>query len=98
MYARALPKGLSIDTVIELGEDKFKTIIQSIGLANTKAKNIYKLSQILKLKHASKVPKSREDLESLPGVGRKTANVILGELFSKPTLAVDTHVLELVFV
>ena len=71
---------------------KIKRMIKSIGLFNTKAKNIYNLSKILIAKYQSKVPNNFEDLISLPGVGRKTANVVLNAAFNKPTIAVDTHV------
>jgi endonuclease III len=84
--------GLTVDHVIEMGEKGFLEKIRRIGLAPTKAKNSVKLSQILKNKFNGEIPTTREDLESLPGVGRKTASVILGEIFREPTLAVDTHV------
>jgi endonuclease-3 len=67
-------------------------MIKSIGLFNTKAKNLYNLSKILIEKYQSKVPNNFEDLINLPGVGRKTANVVLNAAFNKPTIAVDTHV------
>lgn len=75
-----------------LGEKKLKALIQSIGLYNTKAKNILKTCEILVRDYASCVPHQRADLERLPGVGRKTANVILNTAFGQPTLAVDTHI------
>lgn len=84
--------GLTPDDVIALGEKGFLEKIRRIGLAPTKAKNSVKLSQIIKQTFSGKIPTTREDLESLPGVGRKTASVILGEIFKEPTLAVDTHV------
>jgi endonuclease-3 len=84
--------GLTVDDVIALGEKGFLEKIRRIGLAPTKAKNSVKLSQIIKDKFNGEIPTTREDLESLPGVGRKTASVILGEIFREPTLAVDTHV------
>lgn len=74
------------------GEAKLLEKIRQIGLAPTKAKNLIKLSQILMAEHGGNVPRSRQDLEALPGVGRKTASVILGEIYNEPTLAVDTHV------
>jgi endonuclease-3 len=77
---------------IDLGINKIKKLIKSIGLFNTKAKNIYHLSKILLDKHQGKVPDKFEELILLPGVGRKTANVVLNALFNKPTIAVDTHV------
>jgi endonuclease III len=75
-----------------LGAAKIKKMIKSIGLFNMKAKNLYNLSKILVEKYQSKVPNSFEDLINLPGVGRKTANVVLNAAFNKPTIAVDTHV------
>jgi endonuclease-3 len=77
---------------IDLGINKIKKLIKSIGLFNTKAKNIYHLSKILLDKHQGKVPEKFEELILLPGVGRKTANVVLNAVFNKPTIAVDTHV------
>jgi endonuclease-3 len=77
---------------LRLGEYKIRNLIKSIGLFNNKAKNIYNLSKILISEHKSKVPNNFEDLIRLPGVGRKTANVVLNEAFNKPTIAVDTHV------
>jgi endonuclease-3 len=76
----------------DLGIYKIKNLIKNIGLFNNKAKNIYHLSKILLEKYQSKVPNKFEELISLPGVGRKTANVVLNSLFNKPTIAVDTHV------
>ncbi len=77
---------------VELGINKIRNLIKSIGLFNNKAKNLYYLSKILLEKHQSKVPNNLEDLIRLPGVGRKTANVVLNAAFNKPTIAVDTHV------
>lgn len=82
----------NMNTVLSLKEAGVYKIIKSIGLAPTKAKNIYNLTRMLIDKFKGLIPDNRSDLESLPGVGRKTANVILGELFKQPTLAVDTHV------
>ena len=79
--------------IVKLGQSRVYDLIKSIGLAPTKSKNLVHLSQILIEKYNSKVPESREDLESLPGVGTKTASVVLGELFNHKVLAVDTHVL-----
>jgi endonuclease-3 len=76
----------------DLGIEKIKIMIKSIGLFNMKAKNLYHLSKILVEKHQSRVPDNFEDLTKLPGVGRKTANVVLNAVFDKPTIAVDTHV------
>jgi len=77
---------------VDLGIKKIRNLIKSIGLFNNKAKNLYYLSKILLEKHQSKVPNKFEELIILPGVGRKTANVVLNEAFKKPTIAVDTHV------
>ncbi|NQZ14593.1 MAG: endonuclease III [Alphaproteobacteria bacterium] len=74
-----------------LGEDSIRDYIKTIGLFNSKAKNVYKLSQILIEEHNSEVPQNRDDLVKLPGVGRKTANVVLNMAFGQPTIAVDTH-------
>ena len=77
---------------VNLGINKIRNLIKKIGLFNNKAKNLYNLSKILLEKYQSKVPNKFEDLISLPGVGRKTANVVLNAAFNKPTIAVDTHV------
>ena len=77
---------------IKLGKTKIKKLIKSIGLFRNKSKNIYLLSKQLVEKHNGKVPKSFDDLLALPGVGRKTANVVLNEGFGFPTIAVDTHI------
>jgi len=77
---------------VKLGINKIRILIKSIGLFNNKAKNLYYLSKILLEKHQSKVPNKFEELILLPGVGRKTANVVLNAAFNKPTIAVDTHV------
>ena len=81
--------------VLELGEEGLKDYIKTIGLFNTKAKNIILLCQKLLEKYQGKVPHKRSDLESLAGVGRKTANVILNTAFGEPTIAVDTHIFRL---
>jgi len=78
--------------MLALGEKKIKAQIKSIGLYNTKTKNIVNTCQILTEHHQGLVPKVRSQLEALPGVGRKTANVILNTAFGEPTIAVDTHV------
>ena len=80
------------ESMLALGEKKIKAQIKSIGLYNTKAKNIVNTCQILTQQHQGLVPKVRSQLEALPGVGRKTANVILNTAFGEPTIAVDTHV------
>jgi endonuclease-3 len=77
---------------VDLGINKIRNLIKSIGLFNNKSKNLYYLSKILLEKYQSKVPSKFEELMLLPGVGRKTANVILNAAFNKPTIAVDTHV------
>jgi endonuclease-3 len=77
---------------IDLGINRIKNLIQKIGLFKNKSKNLYYLSKILFEKYKSKVPNKFEDLIILPGVGRKTANVVLNEAFNKKTIAVDTHV------
>ena len=77
---------------VDLGINKIRNLIKSIGLFNNKAKNLYHLSKILLEKYQSKIPNKFEDLILLPGVGRKTANVVLNAAFNKPTIAVDTHV------
>ena len=78
--------------ILNLGISKLKFFIKTIGLYNTKAKNIINLSQIIIERFNGKVPNTREELTSLPGVGRKTANVILNIAFKKSTIAVDTHI------
>jgi endonuclease-3 len=75
-----------------LGEDRVRDLIKTIGLFRTKAKNVVTLSRILVEQHGGEVPRSREALEALPGVGRKTANVVLNIAFGEPTIAVDTHI------
>ena len=78
--------------IYRMGENKLKSYVQSIGLYNTKSKNIIKTCKILIDQHDSQVPEDRAALEALPGVGRKTANVILNTAFGHPTIAVDTHI------
>jgi endonuclease-3 len=80
------------EKMVKLGEAKLKGFIKTIGLFNTKAKNVIRLSEILIQEHGSKVPADREVLQSLPGVGRKTANVVLNIAFGQETMAVDTHI------
>lgn len=80
------------EKIAALGVTGLKPYIKTIGLFNTKAKNIIKTCQILVDEHGGEVPKTREELERLPGVGRKTANVILNTAFGEPTIAVDTHI------
>jgi endonuclease-3 len=78
--------------MLELGEEGLKSHIKTIGLFNTKARNVMAMAQQLLSLHGGEVPATREELESLAGVGRKTANVVLNIAFRKPTIAVDTHV------
>ena len=78
--------------ILKLGEEGLKQYVKTIGLFNSKAANIIKTCAILKEKYNSEVPQDRESLEALPGVGRKTANVILNTAFGQPTIAVDTHI------
>lgn len=80
------------EQMIKLGLPKIKRFIRTIGLYNTKAKNIFSMSQILIKNYGGQVPHQREELEALPGVGRKTANVVMNIAFGLPTIAVDTHV------
>lgn len=90
--ARLFPVANTPEAILELGEDGLKEHIQTIGLYNSKARNIMRLCQMLVDHHEGSVPRSRADLEALPGVGRKTANVILNTAFGEPTIAVDTHI------
>ncbi len=104
LSAQATDKGVNIATrtlfkvantpeaIHALGIDGLSTYIRTIGLYNSKAKNIIATCRILINQHHSEVPRSREALEALPGVGRKTANVILNTAFGEPTVAVDTHI------
>ena len=78
--------------LLDLGEDALRGYIKSIGLFNTKARNIIKTCELLIKRHGGKVPNQRSALEALPGVGRKTASVILNTAFGEPTIAVDTHI------
>ena len=78
--------------MVDLGEDTVRDHVKTIGLFRTKAKNVIKLSQMILDDFGGEVPSNREDLEKLPGVGRKTANVVMNEAFGQPTMAVDTHI------
>lgn len=80
------------EALLALGEEKLKKQIKTIGLFNSKAANIIKTCHLLIEKHHSHIPNTREALEALPGVGRKTANVVLNTAFGQPTMAVDTHI------
>lgn len=90
--ARLYPVANTPQAILELGLDGLKEHIKTIGLYNSKAENVIKLCQLLIDQHGGQVPDNREDLEALPGVGRKTANVVLNTAFGQPTMAVDTHI------
>jgi endonuclease-3 len=81
--------------ILDLGEARLRSYIKTIGLFNSKAKNIIKNCRLLLERHDGQVPTTREELEALPGVGRKTANVVLNTAFGEPTIAVDTHIFRL---
>jgi endonuclease-3 len=89
---RLYPVANTSQKILDLGLDELKTYISTIGLYNTKAKNVIAACQILVDQYGGEVPHSREALEALPGVGRKTANVVLNTAFGEPTMAVDTHI------
>jgi endonuclease-3 len=107
LSAQATDKGVNIATrplfkkaptpekMVKLGLDGITEAVKTIGLFRTKAKNVLALSQLLIERHGGEVPDDREALEALPGVGRKTANVILNTIFGHPTIAVDTHIFRL---
>jgi len=80
------------EAILALGEEGLKTYIKTIGLFNSKAKNIIKTCKLLIEQHNSQVPEQQNELEALPGVGRKTANVVRNTAFGHPTIAVDTHI------
>ena len=90
--SRLYPVASTPQAILDLGVNKLKRYIKTIGLYNAKAGNIIKTCQILLERFDGEVPRTREELESLPGVGRKTANVILNTAFGEPTIAVDTHI------
>ena len=90
--AKLYPVANTPEAISRLGEKKLKSYIKTIGLYNTKASNIIKTCKILYKEHNSVVPGTRTELEALPGVGRKTANVVLNTAFGEPTMAVDTHI------
>ncbi len=90
--AKLYPVANTPRAILELGETGLKAYIKTIGLFNSKAANIIKTCRILIDEHDGEVPRTREALEKLPGVGRKTANVILNTAFGEPTIAVDTHI------
>ena len=89
------PVARTPQAILELGEEKLREYIQRIGLYKTKAKHVIQLCRILLEVHGGAVPQTRAALEALPGVGRKTANVILNTAFGQPTIAVDTHIFRL---
>lgn len=89
---KLFPVANTPEAIVALGVDGLKEYIKTIGLFNSKANNVHKLSQILVEKHNSQVPEDRDALVALPGVGRKTANVVLNCAFGWPTIAVDTHI------
>ena len=90
--AKLYPAANTPQAILDLGIDGLKNYIRTIGLFNTKAENIIKTCDILVREYGGQVPSSRKELEALPGVGRKTANVVLNTAFGQPTIAVDTHI------
>lgn len=90
--ARLFPAANTPQAILDLGESGLRDYIKTIGLFNSKAKNIIKTCDILLRQHGGEVPADRKSLEALPGVGRKTANVVLNTAFGQPTMAVDTHI------
>ena len=90
--AKLFPIANTPAKMTELGVERLEEFIKTIGLFRMKAKNVIQLSRLLIQKSKGEIPQNREDLESLPGVGRKTANVVLNVAFGEPTMAVDTHI------
>ena len=90
--AKLYPVANTPAAILTLGEAKLKPFIKTIGLFNTKAANVIKTCRILLEEHGGQVPTTRKELEALPGVGRKTANVVMNTAFGEPTIAVDTHI------
>lgn len=90
--AKLFPVANTPQAILALGEDRLRDFIKTIGLFKTKAKNVIGLCQQLMDLHGGQVPRDRDALEALPGVGRKTANVVLNTAFGEPTIAVDTHI------
>ncbi|TXH95675.1 MAG: endonuclease III [Pseudomonas sp.] len=90
--ARLYPVANTPEAIYALGVEGLSEYIKTIGLYNSKARNVIETCRLLVEKHASQVPDNREDLEALPGVGRKTANVVLNTAFRQPAMAVDTHI------
>jgi len=93
--AKLYPVANTPQAILDLGVEGLKPFIKTIGLYNSKAENVIKTCRILVEQHGSEVPRQREALEALPGVGRKTANVVLNTAFGEPTMAVDTHIFRL---
>ena len=93
--ARLFPVANSAQAILSLGEEGLKGYINTIGLFNSKAAHIIKACRLLVEQHQGEVPRDRAALEALPGVGRKTANVVLNTAFGEPTIAVDTHIFRL---
>ena len=93
--ARLYPVANTPQAILELGEERLKHYISSLGLYNSKARHLIGTCEMLVKQHQGEVPRSRKELEALPGVGRKTANVVLNVLFGEPTMAVDTHIFRL---
>ena len=91
--ARLFPIANTPQAILDLGEEGLKAQIRTIGLFNSKARHLIKTCELLVGSHGGAVPRDRQSLESLPGVGRKTANVMLNTAFGEPTMAVDTHIL-----
>ncbi|HEY4529054.1 MAG TPA: endonuclease III [Luteimonas sp.] len=89
---RLFPVANTPAAIAALGEDGLKPYINTIGLYNAKAANVVAMAKLLIERHGGEVPRTREELEALPGVGRKTANVVLNTAFGQPTMAVDTHI------
>ncbi len=89
---RLYPVANSAQALLDLGEDGLKRYISTIGLFNAKAKHVIEACRLLVERHGGDVPRDRDALEALPGVGRKTANVVLNTAFGEPTMAVDTHI------
>ncbi|HSN17581.1 MAG TPA: endonuclease III [Gammaproteobacteria bacterium] len=90
--AKLFPVASTPSAILALGENGLKDYIKTIGLFNTKAKNVIAAARLLLERHQGEVPRTREELEALPGVGRKTANVVLNTAFGEATIAVDTHI------
>ncbi|GAP76558.1 endonuclease III [Pseudoalteromonas sp. SW0106-04] len=89
---KLFPRANTPQAILDIGLEALRESIKTIGLYNSKANNVYKMCEILVSQHEGEVPENREALEALPGVGRKTANVVLNTAFGWPTIAVDTHI------